>query len=157
MVYDLNGTALSAGGSSSGMLNVLDYGFKADGTTDNLAAFRALVAAHPAETLYFPKGVYAFSGKLVFVTCAKLGEDGKVILPDVVEKGDYVAMLCEFSDRLGDMDNDGIMNAKDAATILKDIVEIEPGKNPLMADFNGDGRINAMDAAAILKKIVGLA
>ena len=96
-------------------------------------------------------------GKLVFVTCAKLGVDGKVILPDVTEKGDYVAMLCEFSDRLGDMDNDGVMNAKDAAAILKDIVEIEPGKNPLMADFNGDGRINAMDAAAILKRIVGLA
>ena len=69
MVYDLNGTALSAGGSSSGMLNVLDYGFKADGTTDNLAAFNALIAARPAETLYFPKGVYAFSGKLVFDQC----------------------------------------------------------------------------------------
>ena len=55
------------------------------------------------------------------------------------------------------MDNDGIMNAKDAAAILKDIVEIEPGKNPLMADFNGDGKVNAMDAAAILKRIVGLA
>ena len=26
-------------------------------------------------------------GKLVFVTCAKLGVDGKVILPDVTEKG----------------------------------------------------------------------
>ena len=96
-------------------------------------------------------------GKLTFVTCAKLGEDGKVILSDVVEKGDYVAMLCEFSDRLGDMDNDGVMNAKDAAAILKDIVEIEPGKNPLMADFNGDGKVNAKDAAAILKRIVGLA
>ena len=96
-------------------------------------------------------------GKQVFVTCAKLGEDGKVILPDVTEKGDYVAMLCEFSDRLGDMDNDGIMNAKDARAILKDIVGLETGKNPLMADFNGDGRINAMDAAAILKRIVGLA
>ena len=96
-------------------------------------------------------------GKLVFVTCAKLGADGKVILPDVVDKGEYVVMLCEFSDRLGDMDNDGIMNAKDAAAILKDIVEIEPGKNPLMADFNGDGKVNAMDASAILKRIVGLA
>ena len=96
-------------------------------------------------------------GKLAFVTCAKLGEDGKVILPDVVDKGEYVVMLCEFSDRLGDMDNDGIMNAKDASAILKDIVEIEPGKNPLMADFNGDGKVNAMDAAAILKRIVGLA
>ena len=50
MVYDLNGTTLSTGGS--GMLNVLDYGFKGDGTTDNLAAFNALIAAHPAETLY---------------------------------------------------------------------------------------------------------
>ena len=68
MVYDLNGTTLSTGGGS-GMLNVLDYGFKADGTTDNLAAFHALIAAHPAETLYFPKGVYAFSGKLVFDQC----------------------------------------------------------------------------------------
>ena len=68
MVYDLNGTTLSTGGGS-GMLNVLDYGFKADGTTDNLAAFNALIAAHPAETLYFPKGVYAFSGKLVFDQC----------------------------------------------------------------------------------------
>lgn len=55
------------------------------------------------------------------------------------------------------MDNDGVMNAMDASAILKDIVEIEPGKNTLMADFNGDGHINAMDAAAILKRIVGLA
>ena len=68
MVYDLNGTPLSTGGGS-GMLNVLDHGFKGDGTTDNLAAFNALIAAHPAETLYFPKGVYAFSGKLVFDQC----------------------------------------------------------------------------------------
>ena len=69
MVYDLNGTTLSTGGSSSGMLNVLDYGFKGDGTTDNLAAFNDLVAARPGETLYFPKGVYAFSGKLVLDFC----------------------------------------------------------------------------------------
>ena len=94
-------------------------------------------------------------GKLVFVICAKLGEDGKVILPDVVEKGDYVAMLCEFSDRPGDMNNDGVMNEKDASAILKDIVGLEPGKNPLMADFNGDGHMNAMDASAILKGLLG--
>lgn len=50
MVYDLNGTTLSTGGSS-GMLNVLDYGFKGDGTTDNLAAFNALIAAHPRNEL----------------------------------------------------------------------------------------------------------
>ncbi len=40
-------------------------------------------------------------GKLVFVTCAKIGADGKAILPDVTEEDDYVVMLCEFSDRPG--------------------------------------------------------
>ena len=95
-------------------------------------------------------------GKLVFVTCAKLGADGKVFLPGVTEKGDYIVMLCEFSDLPGDMSNDGVLNAMDASAILKDIVGLESGANPLMADFNGDGNVNAMDASAILKKIVGL-
>ena len=95
-------------------------------------------------------------GKLVFVTCAKLGADGKVLLPGVTEKGDYIVMLCEFSNLLGDMSNDGILNAMDASAILKDIVGLESGANPLMADFNGDGNVNAMDASAILKRIVGL-
>lgn len=95
-------------------------------------------------------------GKLVFVACAKLGADGKVLLPGVTEKGDYIAMLCEFSDLQGDMSNDGILNAVDASAILKDIVGLESGANPLMADFNGDGNVNAMDASSILKNIVGL-
>lgn len=97
------------------------------------------------------------SGKLVFVSCAKLGADGKVILPGVTEKGDYAVMLCEFSDLPGDVSNDGVMNALDAGAILKDITGLEPAKNPLMADFNGDGIVNAMDASAILKRIVGIA
>ena len=95
-------------------------------------------------------------GKLVFVTCAKLGADGKLFLPGVTEKGDYIAMLCEFSDLQGDMSNDGILNAVDASAILKDIVGLESGANPLMADFNGDGNVNAVDASSILKNIVGL-
>ena len=95
-------------------------------------------------------------GKLVFVACAKLGADGKLFLPGVTEKGDYIAMLCEFSDLQGDMSNDGTLNAVDASAILKDIVGLESGANPLMADFNGDGNVNAVDASSILKKIVGL-
>lgn len=95
-------------------------------------------------------------GKLVFVTCAKLGADGKVLLPNVTEKSDYIAMLCAFSDLSGDMSNDGVLNAVDASAILKDIVSPGSGVNPLMADFNGDGNVNAMDASAILKRIVGL-
>ena len=90
------------------------------------------------------------------MTCAKLGEDGKVILPDVAEKGDYVVMLCEFSDVPGDMNNDGVMDQKDAAAILKDIVGLEPGKNPLMADFNGDGYMDQKDASARRKGIAGI-
>ncbi|MGN0686834.1 MAG: dockerin type I repeat-containing protein, partial [Oscillospiraceae bacterium] len=96
-------------------------------------------------------------GKLTFVTCAKLGADGKALLPDVIDKGDYIAMLCEFSDLSGDISNDGVLNALDASALLKDVVGLEPGKNPLMADFNGDGNLNALDASAILKRIVGLA
>ena len=95
-------------------------------------------------------------GKLVFVTCAKLGADGKVLLPNVTEKSDCIAMLCEFSGLSGDMSNDGVLNAVDASAILKDIVSQGSGVNPLMADFNGDGNVNAMDASAILKRIVGL-
>ena len=95
-------------------------------------------------------------GKLVFVTCAMLGEDGKVILPDVTEKGDYVVMLCEFSDRLGDMDNDGILNAKDSLAVIKNFLEIEKGANPLVADMNSDGYVNSKDALIILKKFLGI-
>ena len=95
-------------------------------------------------------------GKLVFVTCAKLGADGKVLLPNVTEKGDYIVMLCEFSDLLGDMTNDGVLDIKDALETLKHSVGMESGANPLMADFNGDGNVNVVDAYAILKRIVGL-
>ena len=114
----------------------------------------AFIKAHAGKFANLYKSV---DGKLTFVTCAKLGADGKVILPDVTAKGDHIVMLCEFSDLIGDMNNDGMMNAMDASAILKDIVGLEQGKNPLMADFNGDGLMNAMDASAILKRIVGIA
>lgn len=96
------------------------------------------------------------NGKLIFVACAKLGADGKAVLPSVTETGSYIAMLCEFSDMLGDMNNDGILNAADASAVLRYIVGLETGMNSLMADFNGDGKVNAFDASAILNKIVGL-
>ena len=119
--------------------------------TDLTVAFKAEHAGKFAN-LYKSE-----NGKLVFVTCAKLGANGTVMLSDVTENGNYVAMLCEFSDLNGDMNNDGILNALDAAAILKEIVGLESGKNPLMADLNGDGKVNAFDASAILKRIVGLA
>ena len=95
-------------------------------------------------------------GKPVFVTCAKIGADGKVFLPSVTEKGDYIVMLCEFSDLLGDMTNDGVLDIKDALETLKYSFGIESGANPLMADFNGDGKVDIVDASLILKRIFGL-
>lgn len=50
-------------------INVLQWGMKPDGTTDNLPVFNAIQAAQPARTLYFPKGVYAFAGAMVFDRC----------------------------------------------------------------------------------------
>ena len=57
-----------------------------------------------------------------------------LFVPGVTEKGDYIAMLCEFSDLQGDMSNDGILNAVDASAILKDIVGLERGANLLPCD-----------------------
>lgn len=96
-------------------------------------------------------------GKLVFQNCVKVDENGIATVSGVNTNGEYVVMVCKFSDRPGDMNNDGILNALDASSVLKDIVGIADGENPLMGDYNGDGVVNALDAAAILKAIVGIA
>ena len=91
--------------------------------------------------------------KLVFVDNAKISANG-IVMMDAAFAGDYAVMLCEFSDRKGDVSNDGVTNALDASAILKDVVAIENAANPEMLDYNGDGMANAIDAAAILKDIV---
>lgn len=68
MIYDINGNSIYSA-ENNGALNVLDYGFSPDGVTDNLEAFNVLLQGHPAQTLYFPNGVYAFSGKLILDQC----------------------------------------------------------------------------------------
>ena len=92
----------------------------------------------------------------VFVDNVKLDENGLAKGLDLSVKGQYVIMVCEFSDRMGDSNNDGVLNAMDASAILRDIVELEKAANPEMTDYNGDGRTNALDASEILKVIVGL-
>lgn len=93
-------------------------------------------------------------GKLVFQNCVKADENGAAIIPGADTNGEYIVMICEFSDRLGDMNNDGVLNAHDASAILKSIIGAANGANPQMADFNGDGKLNAFDASAILKWII---
>lgn len=91
-----------------------------------------------------------------FVACAKLGKDGKATLSGVSEKADYIVMLCEFSDKPGDMNNDGIVNAKDALDALKHSLNLATGTNPLVADLNNDKIINAKDALMMLQISLGL-
>ena len=94
------------------------------------------------------------NGKLVFYGCAKLGADGAAIIPGADSAGEYVVMVCEFSDMPGDINNDGVLNALDASAVLKCVVGISQGANPLMGDFNKDGTVNAIDASDILKWII---
>ncbi|MGN1423623.1 MAG: dockerin type I repeat-containing protein, partial [Oscillospiraceae bacterium] len=94
------------------------------------------------------------NGKPAFVGCAKIDQDGNVILPDVTENGEYIVMMYELSDLPGDMNNDGVLNAYDISAILSHVVELETGANPEAGDFDKDGEVTAADAAAVLKKIV---
>ena len=94
------------------------------------------------------------NGKLVFHGCAKLGADGTATISGADSEGEYVVMVCEFSDMPGDINNDGVLNALDASAVLKCVVGISQGANPLMGDFNKDGTVNAIDSSDILKWII---
>lgn len=93
-------------------------------------------------------------GKAEFVSTAKISGDGSVTLPGASAKGEYVVMLCDYSDLYGDVNNDGVLNVLDVSAILKDIVGIAKCANAQMGDLNGDGTMNAVDASEILRKIV---
>jgi hypothetical protein len=46
------------------VVNVLDYGATGDGTTDDTTAIQAAIVAAAGKTLYFPAGIYLFTGLL---------------------------------------------------------------------------------------------
>ena len=94
-------------------------------------------------------------GVLEFQRCVKVGADGTAVIPGADAAGEYVVMVCKFSDLPGDADNDGVLSALDASAVLKETVGMAKSANPAMCDFNGDGEVNALDAAAMLKAIVG--
>ncbi len=93
------------------------------------------------------------SGVLEFQRCVKVGADGTAVIPGADAAGEYVVMVCEFSDLPGDADNDGVLSALDASAILKEIVDKAKSANAAVCDFNGDGEVNALDAAAALKAV----
>ncbi|MGN1341153.1 MAG: dockerin type I repeat-containing protein, partial [Oscillospiraceae bacterium] len=77
-------------------------------------------------------------------------------------KNAYEALLAEVKKQqevttlLGDVNGDGVVNALDAAEILKAAVN-NTVIDVAVGDFNADGTVNALDASAILKYVVGLA
>lgn len=87
--------------------------------------------------------------------CAGVGEDGSAILSGTDSKGEYIVMVCAYSDLPGDMNNDGVLNALDASAVQKYIVGMGTAANPEVSDLNGDNTVNALDASVILKKAVG--
>ena len=93
-------------------------------------------------------------GRLEFAGICKTDALGRAALPELSGKGDYVVMLFDYSSLEGDVNNDGVMNALDAAAILRDIALIEPSGNPVMRDHDGNGAITEADAHAILIDIV---
>ncbi|MGN0640265.1 MAG: dockerin type I domain-containing protein [Oscillospiraceae bacterium] len=150
--YDFSIELITAEGTEiiRGMVGV---GFKIGEVTDKATLNINFKIEHAQEFANLYKMV---DGELVFVDNVKIDENGAAIGLEVTEAGDYVVMLGKMSDRPGDMDNDGIMNAKDSLAILKDFLGIESGANPLVSDMNGDSFINAKDALIIVKKSVGI-
>lgn len=75
--------------------------------------------------------------------------DGSSFMFPVDGAGVYYVIADTETKLVGDLSNDGVVNALDAAVLLKNIsAQTDSG---FKGDFNGDGNINALDAAAILK------
>ena len=143
---DLSITKTTVTGTSA-LRGTVGTGFTIKGTNVKSELNINFKATHAGEFANLFKKV---DGKLVFVDNVKVDKNGAAIGLEVSEKGEYVVMLGKYSDRAGDMDNDGISNAKDSLAILKDFLDMEKGVNPLVADVNGDGFINAKDALQVL-------
>lgn len=95
-------------------------------------------------------------GKLVFQTCVKLAEDGTAVIPGMNAPGEYVVMVCRYSDRQGDFDNNGVLDIYDAVALLRYSVGIDSGEDFQLIDLNGDGQVNCADASIVLRWLVGL-
>lgn len=144
-------TVLPGNSDRSGLRGVFGADLKISGTgipAELKLTFRREFAGQFAN-------VYRLTdGGLEFRCCKRISVDGTAAISGAYTGGEYVVMVCEYSDLPGDFSNDGILNALDAAMILKDIVGFSRGENPRMADFNSDGVMNALDASAILRAIV---
>ena len=150
--YNFQIKVITASGTET-LRGTVGTGFKIDSVTDKATLNINFKTTHSGKFANLFKKV---DGKLVFADNVIVDENGAAIGLEVSEKGEYVVMLGQFSDRPGDMNNDGILNPKDSLAVLKDFVGLENGVNPLVSDINDDGYINPKDALAILKKYLGI-
>lgn len=126
-------------------------------TTEKLAVPADLTLTFAKKYVGQFANVYKLvDGKLEFVTCQKIAEDGSVTFAEMNDGGTYAITICEYSDLSGDMNNDGKLTAADATAALKYVVNLISDGNILMADLDGNGKITARDALITLRKVVGL-
>ena len=85
-----------------------------------------------------------------------LAEDGTAVVPGMSAPGEYAVMVCRYSDRQGDFDNNGVLDIYDAVALLRYSVGLESGENLQLIDLNGDGMVNCADASMVLRWVVGL-
>ena len=135
---------------TTGIRGTAGYMFSLYGTNNPTALTVAFNKAYAGRFANLYKMV---DGRLVFADNVKVDADGSVTLPDMADKGDYVIMLCEYSDRRGDVNNDGIVNIADALALLRDVFGVEEAKNAVMRDYNGDGKNDVSDARDLLKAV----
>ena len=95
-------------------------------------------------------------GKLVFQTCVKLAEDGTAVIPGMSAPDEYAVMVCRYSDRQGDFDNNGVLDIYDAVALLRYSTGLDSGESLQLIDLNGDGHVNCADASTVLRWLVGL-
>lgn len=141
-------------GTTTGLRGIVGTAFSVNGTGVPAELNISFKASHANKfaNLYLKNA----DGTFTFVDNVKIDSKGAANGLDADSKGNYVVMLSEYSDRLGDADNNGAVNALDASDILKNIVGLEDIKNEAVADYDKNGSVNALDASAILKMIVGL-
>ena len=150
---------LSVANSSA---NLSDYNFSiVGGTAENKMLIGEIGVPARLNLVLDKKSVGKFAnmmklnkttGKMEFVDVVRVNADGTASLK-IGGKGDYVIVVDKETKMPGDLNNDMTMNAKDAATLLRSIVNsTELGK--FKADYNNDNNVNAKDAAKILRTIV---
>ena len=135
---------------TTGLRGTAGYKFSLSGTNNPAALTIAFNKEYAGKFANLYKSV---DGKLEFVDNVKVDENGNASLANVSDKGDYVIMLCEYSDLKGDANNDGKVDIADALVLLRDVFGLEEARNSVMRDFNGDGRFDIADARDLLKDV----